>query len=62
MQAVIYYPNEEKVLIQIYKDIAAFHCQTALQLMDTNGFDNLQKEAVISSLLQDIASVIEKTD
>jgi len=51
---VIYYPKDENVLKEIYKDIAAFHCQIALQFMNTNGFDNLQKESVINSLLQDI--------
>jgi len=58
---VIYYPNDEKVLNQIYKDIAAFHCQTFLRFMDINGFDNLQKEAVINSLLQDIRQTKNST-
>jgi hypothetical protein len=58
---VIYYPKDERVLNQIYKDIAAFHCRTALQFMDINGFDNLQKEAVINSLLQDIRQTKDST-
>jgi len=58
---VIYYPKDENVLKQIYKDIAAFHCQIALQFMDTSGFDNLQKEAVINNLLQDIRQTKNST-
>jgi len=53
-QAVIYYPKDERVLHQIHKDIAAFHCQTALQFMGDEKYDCHQREAIINSLLQDI--------
>lgn len=55
-QAVIYYPKDEKQHSKLKKDIAAFHCAAAVKYMDSLKFDSNQKEIVIDSLLQDIAS------
>jgi len=56
---VIYYPKDEKVLTQIYKDIAAFHCQAALNFMDTNKLENHQKKVIINSLMQDMRKSVK---
>jgi hypothetical protein len=53
-QAVIYYPKDERVLNQIYKDIAAFHCQATLNYLNANKLENHRTKLIINSLLQDM--------
>ena len=54
-QAIIYYPTNEKMLTQINKDIAAFHCAAAVKYMDSLNLSVNQKATLIDSLMQDIA-------
>ena len=53
-QAVIYYPTDEKMLKQINRDIAAFHCNAAVKYMDTLKLNERQKVTLIDSLMHDI--------
>jgi len=54
-RAIVYYPADERILKQIAKDIAAFHCTAAVKHMDTLKLNEMQKIRLIDSLLQDIS-------
>ena len=56
-QAIVYFPKDEKILKQISKDIAVFHCAAAVKYMDTMTLDDKEKSKVINSLISDISSV-----
>ena len=53
-RAIIYYPKDEKILRQIQKDIAVFHCNAAMKYLDSLGLNNYQKSAVIQEVLKNI--------
>ena len=54
-QAVIYYPTDEKVLRQIYKDIATYHCAAVIAYMDSLNLNDEQKVMLIDSITHDLA-------
>jgi hypothetical protein len=51
---IIYYPEDNKILKQIHKEIAAYHSLAALKYMDTLKLDNNQKIALIDSIIEDL--------
>jgi len=51
-EAIIYYPKDEKILRQIQKDVARFHCDAAIQYLDSLNFTIYQKVAVLESMRQ----------
>ena len=53
-RAIIYYPKDEKILRQIQKDIAVFHCNAAMKYLDSLNLNNYQKSAVIQEVLKNI--------
>jgi len=55
-QAVIYYPKDERVMKQIYKDIAMLHCVAAVKYMDMIKLNDSQKDALLKSIAKDIAT------
>jgi len=52
-QAAIHYPTDIKLMKQINRDIAAFHCAVAVNYMETQQLNEKQKLQIIDSLLQD---------
>jgi len=57
-QAIIYYPTEEKIMKQINKDIAAFHCIAAIKYMDMLKLNDVQKTTLLDKLMQDLDSKV----
>jgi len=55
-KAVIYYPTDEKMLKQIYKDIASFRCAAVAKYIETLNLNDRQIETLFDSLLNDIAA------
>ena len=55
-QAIIYYPTDPKILGEIHREIAAFHCAAAVKYMDNIGLDDRQKIMVVDGLMDDIAT------
>ena len=53
--AIIYYPTDPKILGEIHREIAAFHCAAAVKYMDNIGLDDRQKIMVVDELLSEIA-------
>jgi len=51
-EAIIYYPKDEKIRRQIQKDVARFHCDAAIQYLDSLNFITYQKLAVLESALE----------
>ena len=54
-QAVIHYPTDEKIVKQISKDIAAFHCIAVTKYIDTLKLNERQKETLLDSLIQELS-------
>jgi hypothetical protein len=52
----IYFPKDEKMVKQIYKDIAAFHCAAAVKYMNSLNLNEQQKVSLLTSLAEDIAA------
>jgi len=52
--AVIHFPNDERTMQFIDREIAAFHCAAAVKFMDTLQLDCHQQAAVIDALLCDM--------
>ena len=59
-EAVIYYPEDEKIMKQINKEIAALHSVAAIKYMDTLNLNDNQKVTLIDSLTQDLKQKEEK--
>ena len=55
-QAIIYYPTDERIMKQINKDIAAFHCAAAVKYMNTLNLNDRQKVTLIDSIRQDLSA------
>ena len=53
-QAIIYYPKDEKIMKQINKEIASFHCAAIVKYMDSIRFNDEQKAVLIDSVLEDM--------
>jgi len=53
-QAIIYYPEDKRILKQINKDIAALHCTAAVKYMDAMKFTDDQKATIIDSIISDV--------
>jgi len=51
-EAIIYYPKDEKIRRQIQKNVARFHCDAAIQYLDSLKFTIYQKVAVFESVLE----------
>ena len=51
-EAIIYYPKDEKIRKQIQKNVARFHCDAAIQYLDSLNFTTYQKLAVFESALE----------
>ena len=51
-ETIIYYPKDEKIRRQIQKDVARFHCDAAIQYLDSLNFTTYQKLAVLESMRQ----------
>lgn len=58
-EAVIHYPTDEKVIKQLNKDIAAFHCAVAVKYMDTLNLNIKQKVKLTDGIMQDISLVCQ---
>ncbi len=53
-QAIIHYPKDEKMLIQISKDIASFRCLATMKYIQSLNFNDNQIEALYKSLEEEI--------
>jgi len=54
--AIIYYPTDPKILGEIQREIAVFHCAAAVKYMDNIGLDDRQKIMVVDELLNEMAA------
>jgi len=52
-KAILHYPTNKMALMQIHKNIVAFHCAAAVKYMETLGLNDKQKAALIGSLLNE---------
>lgn len=55
-KAIIHYPTDAKIMAQIDKDLAAFHCDTVVKYVESLNLNDRQIETLYASLADDIAA------
>ena len=54
-EAIIYYPEDEKAMLQIRKEIIAFRCAIVIRYIESLNLNCRQIETLFVSLTEDIA-------
>ena len=60
-EAIIYYPKDEKAMLQIRKEIVAFQCTTVIRYIESLNLNSRQIETLFVSLTEDIAEKKQST-
>ena len=59
MEVIIHFPEDEETVKMIYKEIAAFRCAATINYMDSLGYSDKLKLAVVESIIADLQKNIE---
>ena len=55
-KAVIYYPKDEQVLAQIYKEIVAFRCAAVIRYVESLNLNSPEIELLYASIVKDVTA------
>ena len=59
MNVIIHFPEDEETVKMIYKEIATFRFNAMVEIMDSLGYSDKLKIAVVESIAEDMKQNIE---